>query len=256
MHQGEGDRPGAPGPTATVPGVPTPTWSRLQPTYIGLRVHACGPPVTSRSGSLDRRHRRARSPPTRSARLPPATSGQPPGAAAAGSRRRPACRCCRSEPGDDADGVLCGEREPAPGVRQGRRGRHRPNLGRVSGFDPSRRAPQMRRSPDADGPARFLASGHDHPAHRDADHRRRPGRPLHRLPPAAARAPLPDRRRQRAHRRQLATAVGHPEALQPGQVRRPARAAFPAAAVVVPRQGRGRRLPREATRCTPTSRCG
>ena len=51
----------------------------------------------------------------------------------------------------------------------------------------------MHRSPDAE-PAdlRFLASGHDdHPAHRDPHHRRRPGRPLHRLPPAAARAALP-----------------------------------------------------------------
>ena len=52
-------------------------------------------------------------------------------------------------------------------------------------------------SPDAAPPTGFLASRynhdqeatHDHPTHRDRDHRSRPGRPVHRLPPQRRAAP-------------------------------------------------------------------
>ena len=113
----------------------------------------------------------------------------------------------------------------------------------------------MRRSPDA-GPACARVewcsnhsterrARHDHPAHRDPDHRGRPGRPLDRLPPAAPRAALPDRGRRRAGRRQLAAPVGHAAPLHAGEVRRPARPAVPGRRpVALPRQGRGGGVPR------------
>ena len=70
--------------------------------------------------------------------------------------------------------------------------------------------------------------GHRHnPAHPDPDHRRRPGRPRHRLPPAAAGPGAPDRRRQPPRRRQLAPALRQPSAVLAGSVRRPARDAVP-----------------------------
>ena len=78
-------------------------------------------------------------------------------------------------------------------------------------------------SPDAARPAALLASRHDHHTRshtrpgprRDRRHRRRPGRPLHRLPPPAARPLLRHPRRRRPRRRPVAPAVGHPAALLP-----------------------------------------
>ena len=85
-------------------------------------------------------------------------------------------------------------------------------------------------------------------ADRDRHHRRRPGRPGHRLPPAAARPAVPHPGRQPAGRRQLAGAVGHAAPLHPGRLRRPAGPAVPRTALVLPDQGRGGRLPRRLRR--------
>ena len=78
-------------------------------------------------------------------------------------------------------------------------------------------------------------AGMDTTTHRDRHHRRRPGRPGDRLPPAAARPPVRDPRRELPGRRQLAPAVGHAQALLACQVRRPARPAVPREEVVASR---------------------
>ena len=102
------------------------------------------------------------------------------------------------------------------------------------------------RTPSVTASARTTQeAGHDHAAHRDAHHRRRPGRARDGVPAATAGPSLPGRRPQRADRRQLASAVGHPQALQPRQVRRPPGPPVPGAAVVLPGQGGRRRLPGE-----------
>ena len=86
-------------------------------------------------------------------------------------------------------------------------------------------------------------------------HRRRPGGPVGRLLPGAARAVVRDPRGQRARRRLVAQALGLAAAVHAGQVRRPHRPAVPGAAVQFPDQGRDGRLPRSATRSTSTCRC-
>ena len=86
---------------------------------------------------------------------------------------------------------------------------------------------------------------HVHRTHRDRDHRSRPGRPVHGVPPDEAGPRLRRPGQQRPDRRQLAPALGHPAALQPGEVRRAPRHAVPGRPLDVPPEGRGRRLPRE-----------
>ena len=86
---------------------------------------------------------------------------------------------------------------------------------------------------------------HVHRTHRNRDHRSRPGRPVHRVPPDEAGPRLRRPGQQQPDRRQLAPALGHPAALQPGEVRRPPRHALPGRPLDVPPEGRGRRLPRE-----------
>ena len=65
---------------------------------------------------------------------------------------------------------------------------------------------------------------------------------------AAGRPGVPDRRRRGTGRRRLASAVGHPAALQPRPVRRAAGHAVPRARMVLPREGRGGRLLRVVRR--------
>ena len=89
----------------------------------------------------------------------------------------------------------------------------------------------------------FSSGGnHDNRTHRDSDHRCRPGRPFDRLPPAAARTPLPDPRRQQGGRRKLARPMGLAAPLFTRRVRQPARNAVPWSAVVLSNQGSGRPL--------------
>ena len=99
-----------------------------------------------------------------------------------------------------------------------------------------------RRASRSDDISSSTGGFNDHRTHRNSDHRSRPGRPGDCVSPATARAPLPDPRRQRTGRRQLARPVGLPTPLLPGAIRRPARAAVPWSAMVLPDQGRGRRL--------------
>ncbi len=116
-------------------------------------------------------------------------------------------------------------------------------------------------SPDAAGPSALLASLHDHHTQhtrpwprRDRRHRCRPGRPLDRLPPPAARPLLRHPRRRRPPRRPVAPAVGHPAALLPRRLRRAARHAVPRRPVVLPRQGGGGDVHRAVRRAPPPPR--
>ena len=180
---------------------------------------------------------------------PAATRSQPPGRAAGREPRSRRRAGGGAAPATSPTACSAGKRQPVP---QGRSQRHRPNLGGGSPIAARRR---MGGSPDAARPMRTPSvtasarttqeADHDHPAHRDAHHRRRPGRARDGLPPAAPGPALPGRRPQRADRRQLASAVGHPQALQPRQVRRASGPGVPGAAVVLPRQGGRRRLPGE-----------
>ena len=116
---------------------------------------------------------------------------------------------------------------------------------RITHLDPSK----MRVKPDATETAAKLPSEPwTNTTGRNRRHRRRPGRSLHRLPPQAAGPGVRDPRRGATDRRPVASAVGHPQALLPRAVRRPARAAVPGEEVVVPRQGGGGQLPRVVRR--------
>ena len=78
----------------------------------------------------------------------------------------------------------------------------------------------------------------------DRRHRRRPGGPVRRLPPRPPRAAVRDPRCPRAHRRQLARALGLAAPVHAGPLRRACRHALPGLADDVPHEGRDGRLPR------------
>ncbi len=82
---------------------------------------------------------------------------------------------------------------------------------------------------------------------RDRD-RRRSGRPLGRLSPRARRRALRDPRRQRAHRRFLAQALGLAAPVHAGEARQPGRHAVSRAAQLLSHEERDGGLPRGATR--------
>ena len=80
-------------------------------------------------------------------------------------------------------------------------------------------------------------------ARRDRNRRWRSGGPRHGVPPGEARSPVRDPGCERANRRRLAQAVGLASSVHPRALRRAAGLALPRARLVLPHQGRGRRLP-------------
>ena len=84
-----------------------------------------------------------------------------------------------------------------------------------------------------------------HHGHRHGDHRRRPGRPVDGLLPAEAWHPLRHHRCEHPRRRQLAPAVGQPQALLARARGRATRTSVPRAPLDLPGQGLRRRLPRD-----------
>jgi uncharacterized protein with PQ loop repeat len=78
---------------------------------------------------------------------------------------------------------------------------------------------------------------HDDRMNRNRDHRRRRSRSGDRLPPAEARTPVRDPRRQPKNRRQLAHQLGLATALHPGGLERASRPALPRSEMVLSDQG-------------------
>src|SRR5215203_3961235 len=110
------------------------------------------------------------------------------------------------------------------------------------------------RAPRSDGAPSSTGGFHDDRTRRDSNHRSRPGRPSHCIPPAAGRTFLPDPGQQRQSRRQLARPVGVPAPLLACTVRRTAGPAVPESAMVLSHQGRGRRLPVDIRKTVQTPR--